>query len=65
MEADVFLASETNVNWKSATFRNDFQKKMSNIWPVNRIAFSTSDVGLDFELHEYLPGGRVRWRSTI
>ena len=57
MEADVFMASETNVNWKSATFRNEFKRKVSNIWPANRMAFSTSDIGLEFELHEYLPGG--------
>ena len=57
MEADVFMASETNVNWKTAKFRNDFQRKVTNIWPANRVAFSTSDVGIEFELHEYLPGG--------
>ena len=57
MEADVFMASESNVNWKSATFRNDFKRKVSGIWPANRVSFSTSDVGLEFEAHEYLPGG--------
>lgn len=57
METDVFMASESNVNWKSAAHRNDFQHKVSKIWPANRIAFSTSDVGFEFEAHEYLPGG--------
>ena len=57
MDADVFMASETNINWKTAAFRNDFQRKVSNIWPANKLAYSTSDVGLEFEMHEYLPGG--------
>ena len=57
MEADVLMAAETNVNWKSANFRNEFKKKVSRIWPANRIAYSSSDVGLEFELHEFLPGG--------
>ena len=57
MDADVFMASETNTNWKSATFRNDFRQKVSNIWPNSRVAFSSSDVGIEFEFTEYLPGG--------
>ena len=57
MEADVFMASESNINWKSATCRNDFKQKVSRVWPMNKVAFSTSDVGLEFEGHEYLPGG--------
>jgi hypothetical protein len=57
MEVDVFMASETNVNWKSAKNRNDFQQKASKIWPANKIAFSSSDIGLKFERHEFLPGG--------
>ena len=57
MDADVFMAAETNVNWKSAANRNDFQRKVSKIWPANRLAFSSSDVGIHFELHKFLPGG--------
>jgi len=57
MDADIFMASETNINWKSATFRNDFQQKVRNIWPSNRVAFSSSDVGLEFEVTDFLPGG--------
>ena len=57
MEVDIFLASETNVNWKSAKHRNDFRHKVSRVWPSNRIAFSSSDVGIQFESHEFLPGG--------
>jgi len=33
MEADIFMASETNVNWKSAPNRNDFKQKVSKVWP--------------------------------
>ena len=57
MEADIFMASETNTNWKSAAFRNNFKSKVSRIWPAHRIAYSSSDVGMEFELHEFLPGG--------
>ena len=57
MDADVFMAAESNINWKAATFRNDFKQKVSRIWPANRLAFSSSDVGLEFEMHEFLPGG--------
>ena len=57
MEADIFMASETNTNWKSAEFRNKFKSKVAKIWPANRIAFSSSDVGFEFELHKFLLGG--------
>ena len=57
MDADIFMASETNTNWKSAAFRNEFKKKVNRVWPANRIAYSSSDVGIEFELHEFLPGG--------
>ena len=57
MEADVFMAAETNVNWKSAENRNKFVKKLSQVWPANRIAFSSSDIGEQFGSHEFLPGG--------
>lgn len=56
MDADIFMASETNVNWKSATFRNNFQQKVRNIWPASRVAYSSSNVGLEFEYSEFLPG---------
>ena len=57
MEADLLMAAETNVNWKSAKCRNDFKATVSKVWPSNRIAFSTSDVGLQFDHHSFLPGG--------
>ena len=57
MEADIFMASETNVNWKTASNRNSFRQKVSRVWPSNKIAFSSSDIGLQFEMHEFLPGG--------
>jgi hypothetical protein len=57
MEVDVFMAAESNVNWKCAKNRNDYKQKLSKTWPANRLAFSSSDVGVQFELHEFLPGG--------
>ena len=57
MEADIFLASETNCNWKTAEFRNNLQRSIRNFWPAHRVAFSSSDVGLELEFHEFLPGG--------
>ena len=57
MDVDIFIASETNINWKSATNRNAFKQKVKKIWLTNRVAFSISDVGMEFEFTEFLPGG--------
>mmetsp|Transcript_22442 Transcript_22442/g.32140 ORF Transcript_22442/g.32140 Transcript_22442/m.32140 type:complete len:238 (+) Transcript_22442:666-1379(+) len=57
MEADVFMASETNRNWRSPTFRNSLKQTVSRIWRSNRIAYSTSTVGMKFLNDELLPGG--------
>ena len=59
MEVDVFMASETNRNWRSATYRNALKQKVRRIWPNNRIAFSTSKIGEKFLNDEMLPGGTV------
>ena len=57
MEADVFMASETNCNWKTADFRNNIQQTVKKNWPNHRLAFSSSDVGVELAFHEFLPGG--------
>ena len=56
MEADVFLASETNCNWKTAAFRNNLQRAVKRVFPNHRVAYSLSDVGIELEFHEFLPG---------
>ena len=57
MEADMFMASETNCNWKTANFRNNLQQTVQKNWPNHRLAFSSSDIGIELALHDYLPGG--------
>ena len=57
METDIFMASETNCNWKQAALRNRLQRLVQQNWPMHRIAFSSSDVGLDLALQDFLPGG--------
>lgn len=61
MEADVFMAAETNINLKAVSNRNDFQKKVSRLGPANWVAFSSSDIGLQLDLHELLPWGTCQW----
>mmetsp|Transcript_9968 Transcript_9968/g.14363 ORF Transcript_9968/g.14363 Transcript_9968/m.14363 type:complete len:305 (-) Transcript_9968:240-1154(-) len=57
METDIFMASETNCNWKTADFRNNLQQTVKKNWPNHRLAFSSSDVGIELAFHEFLPGG--------
>ena len=59
MEADVFMASETNRNWRSSTFRNNLKQTVRRKWNSNRIAFSSSKIGDKFLSDEMLPGGTV------
>ena len=57
MEVDVFMAAETNRNWKASFFRNQLRQKVKRLWTNNRIAFSSSDIGLKSQKEEFLPGG--------
>lgn len=67
MQCGVFLAAETNVNWRNRSVVDSYKTLVHKVWPSHRLVYASSSVGNDRKHRNsaYLPGGVAIWVNNF
>ena len=63
IQCGIFLAAETNVNWRNRKMVDKFKEYGNKVWPNHRLIVSSHSCGTDpaHRNSQYLPGGVAIW----